>query len=289
MMNTIKTSFLMALIFALFIFVGNQIHPYGAYIAGAIALVMNVGTYWLSDKIVLGVYRARIVDEHEAPQLYNIVERITHRAGLPMPKLAIVPQQAPNAFNPKHSVVAVTEGALKLLNEEELEGVLAHEVAHIADRDMLISTIVAVMAGAIMIIATMTRFMAFFGGFGGGYGGRGNRGGGNLIALLAIAIFAPIAALLIRMAVSRTREYEADAQGARFAGSPEGLARALEKLHNRSQQVPMKTPEVTAHLFIVNPLPAQSARGQGSGMMSLFSTHPPVEERVRRLRNMQVM
>ena len=227
---------------------------------------------------MLKLYRAREVSESEAPKLHTAVERLAQRAGLPKPKVCIVPSQSPNAFatgrNPKHAVVAVTEGTLRLLDSEELEGVLAHEMAHVANRDMLISTIVAVMAGAIMMIATMLRWGMIFGGF----GGRGNRSGSPL-ALLAIVIFAPIAAMLIRLAVSRSREYEADAQGARLAGSPFGLAGALEKLQSTSRRVPLSSGPATAHLFIVNPL-------SGKGIAGLFSSHPPTEERIRRLQHM---
>ena len=268
----------MVMMTALLLFVGSRFGPHGLIIAGAFALIGNLGSYWFSDKIVLRIYHAREVSESEAPDLHATVERLAHAAGLPKPKVCIVPSQSPNAFatgrNPSHAVVAVTEGSLRLLSPEELEGVLAHEMAHVANRDMLISTIVAVMAGTIMMIAMIIRWGMLFGGM----GGRGNRNG-NPLVFLAIAILAPIAAVLIQLAVSRSREYEADAQGAKLAGSPRGLAGALEKLQMASRRVPLDSGPATAHLFIVNPR-------SGKGLAGLFSSHPPTEERVRRLRSM---
>jgi len=282
MMNTMKTGLLMALMTVLVIAIGSAFGRGGMFIAGAFALVGNVFSYWFSDKIVLTIYRAREVSPEEAPGLHSIVERLAANAGLPKPKVCIMPSESPNAFatgrNPRHAVVAVTEGAMRLLSPDELEGVLAHELGHVQNRDMLISTIVAVMAGAIMMMATMLRWGLIFGGF----GGRNSRDG-NPLALLAMALLAPIAAVLIQMAVSRSREYEADAQGARIAGSPEGLANALEKLQYASKRVPMASAgPATAHLFIVNPL-------SGKGLAGLFSSHPPTEERIRRLRSMQII
>jgi len=282
MMNTMKTGLLMVLMTVLVMAVGSAFGRQGMYIAGAIALVGNVFSYWFSDKIVLTMYRAKEVAPEEAPGLHSIVDQLAANAGLPKPKVCIIPSEAPNAFatgrNPKHAVVAVTEGAMRILSPHELEGVLAHELAHVQNRDMLISTIVAVMAGAVMMMATMLRWGLMFGGF----GGRNSRGG-NPLALLAMAILAPVAAVLIQLAVSRAREYEADAQGARIAGSSDGLASALEKLAHSSARVRMAgAGPSTAHLFIVNPL-------SGKGLAGLFSSHPPTEERVRRLRSMQVM
>jgi len=282
MMNTMKTGLLMALMTVLVIAIGSAFGRGGMFIAGAFALVGNVFSYWFSDKIVLTIYRAREVSPEEAPGLHSIVERLAANAGLPKPKVCIMPSESPNAFatgrNPRHAVVAVTEGAMRLLSPDELEGVLAHELGHVQNRDMLISTIVAVMAGAVMMMATMLRWGLIFGGF----GGRNSRDG-NPLALLAMALLAPIAAVLIQMAVSRSREYEADAQGARIAGSPEGLANALEKLQYASKRVPMASAgPATAHLFIVNPL-------SGKGLAGLFSSHPPTEERIRRLRSMQII
>jgi len=282
MMNTMKTGLLMALMTVLVIAIGSAFGRGGMFIAGAFALVGNVFSYWFSDKIVLTIYRAREVSPEEAPGLHSIVERLAANAGLPKPKVCIMPSESPNAFatgrNPRHAVVAVTEGAMRLLSPDELEGVLAHELGHVQNRDMLISTIVAVMAGAIMMMATMLRWGLIFGGF----GGRNSRDG-NPLALLAMALLAPIAAVLIQMAVSRSREYEADAQGARIAGSPEGLANALEKLQYGSRRVRMASAgPATAHLFIVNPL-------SGKGLAGLFSSHPPTEERIRRLRSMQII
>ena len=281
MWNATKTGILMVLMTALLLFVGSRFGPHGLIIAGAFALIGNVGSYWFSDKIVLRIYRAKEVSESEAPDLHATVERLAHAAGLPTPKVCIVPSQSPNAFatgrNPSHAVVAVTEGSLRLLSSDELEGVLAHEMAHVANRDMLISTIVAVMAGTIMMLATIIRWGLLFRGM----GGRGGRDGGPLV-FLAIAILAPIAAVLIQLAVSRSREYEADAQGARLAGDPRGLAGALEKLQMASQRVPLESGPATAHMFIVNPL-------SGKGLARLFSSHPPTEERIRRLRNMTII
>jgi len=286
MRNAVKTAFLMALMTVLLIVVGRLIGGMtGLIIAGAFALVMNVFAYWFSDKVVLAMYRAREVSEEEAPLLHKIVERLATQAGLPKPKVCIVPSESPNAFatgrNPRHAVVAVTEGCMRLLNEKELEGVLAHELAHVADRDMLIGTIAAVMAGAIMMLASMAQWAALMGGMGGGRGGnRQGSGAAGLIALLAVAILAPIAAMLIQMAISRSREYQADAQGARFAGTPNGLADALARLQSASERKPMAAAgPATAHLFIVNPL-------RGKNISSLFSTHPPTDERIRRLHEM---
>ena len=245
-------------------------------IAFFFAVLMNFGSYWFSDKIVLKLYRAREVSQAEAPQLHRMVGQLTQQAGLPMPKICVMPTDSPNAFatgrDPQHAVVAVTQGILKLLNEEELKGVLAHELAHVKHRDILIGSIAATLAGAIMMIASMARWAALFGGF----GGRDDDDGGGMIGLIAMSILAPIAAMLIQMAISRSREYAADAAGASYSGNPRGLASALEKISSASRRVPMKAEPATAHMFIMNPL-------SGKSLMHLFSTHPPVEKRIERL------
>ena len=238
---------------------------------------MNFFSYWFSDKIVLAMYRAKPIGEADAPGLYAIVGRLASKAGMPMPRLYLIPQEAPNAFatgrGPNHAAVAVTEGILKLMSEDELEGILAHELSHVKNRDILISSIAATIAGAIAYLAHMAQWAAMFGGF----GGRDDRDrGGGVIGLLATAIIAPIAATLIQLAISRSREYEADASGARLAGSPLGLAHALEKLGHASGRIPMDANPATAHMFIVSPF-------VGQPLMRLFSTHPPLEERIRRL------
>lgn len=222
------------------------------------------------------MYRAQEVSPEQAPQLYDTVKTLAQNAGLPMPKVYVIPKEAPNAFatgrNPEHAVVAVTQGLLNLMEHDEVKGVLAHELAHVKNRDILIGSIAATMAGAIMVLAYMARFSALFGG----RGGDGDRGGGA-IGLIAMSIMAPFAAMIIQMAISRSREYLADSTGAGFAGTPEGLARALEKLGQYSKRIALDANPSTAHMFIVNPL-------SGRSMMSLFSTHPPLEERIARLR-----
>ncbi|MBP2668932.1 MAG: Heat shock protein, Metallo peptidase, family [Deltaproteobacteria bacterium] len=274
--NTLKTTFLLAVLTILFVLVGKAIGGQsGMVIAFGLAIVMNVGSYWFSDKIVLRMYRAREVTEAEAPQLHGTVRRLATAAGVPMPKVCIIPEESPNAFatgrNPAHAVVAVTEGIVRILSPEELEGVLAHEMAHVKNRDILIGTVAATLAGAIMMMAHMARFAAIFGG-----GSRDDREGGGGLELLVMAILAPLGAMLVQMAVSRSREYLADETGARFCGRPEALARALEKIAGWSRQVPMHASPATAHMFILSPL-------SGGGLMSLFSTHPPVEKRIERL------
>ena len=276
--NQIRTTILLAVMTALIIWVGQFLGGrQGMVIAFIFAAGMNFFSYWYSDKLVLKMYRAAEVTPGQAPELYETVQRLTQRAGLPMPKLYVIPQQTPNAFatgrNPEHAVVAVTEGLLKVMNPEEVTGVLAHELAHVKNRDILIGSIAATMAGAIMILATMARWSAIFGG-----GSRDDEGGGaGFIGLIAMSIIAPMAAMIIQMAISRSREYLADATGAGFSGNPEGLARALEKLGAYSKQQPLDANPSTAHMFIVNPL-------SGRSLMSLFSTHPPLEERIARLR-----
>jgi heat shock protein HtpX len=248
----------------------------GMIIALLIAAGMNFFSYWFSDKIVLKMYRAQEVSPEQAPQVYGMVKTLAENAGLPMPKVYVIPKDAPNAFatgrNPEHAVVAVTQGLLNRMDHDEVKGVLAHELAHVKNRDILIGSVAATMAGAIMVLAHMARFSALFGG----RGGDGDRGGGA-IGLIAMSIIAPLAAMIIQMAISRSREYLADSTGAAFAGTSEGLASALEKLGQYSKRIPLDANPSTAHMFIVNPL-------SGRSMMSLFSTHPPLEERIARLR-----
>jgi len=280
-MNQIKTFILMALLTVLLVLLGNVVGGRnGALFALVFAGVMNFGVYWFSDRIVLKMYRAQEVTEAQEPVLHRIVRELTVRGGLPMPKVYIIPQDAPNAFatgrNPEHAAVAVTTGIKGLLSEEELKGVLAHELTHIGHRDILIGTIAATIAGAISFIATMARWGAIFGG-----GGDDREGGGmaQLVVVIVLTTLASLAALLIQMAISRSREYLADEGGARLAGNPLFLARALAKLDAKAQRIPMEANPSTAHMFIVNPL-------RGGGMMRLFSTHPPMEERIRRLEAM---
>ena len=283
MSNVFKTGLLLAVLTAMLVLIGGAIGgQQGMVIAFVIALVMNFVSYWFSDKMVLAAYGAQPIDEAAAPRLYAIVRRLATRADIPMPRVYLVPSETPNAFatgrNPQHAVVAVTEGIMRILDEEELEGVLAHELSHVKNRDVLISTIAATMAGAITYLAHMAQWAAVFGG----RSRDDEEGGSNPIAMILLAILAPIAALLVQMAVSRSREFQADATGAKVAGRPWGLAKALEKLQMANQAMPMAdaTP-ATAHLFIVNPL-------SGETLMRLFSTHPPLEERIARLRAMRV-
>ncbi len=282
MSTRFRTTLLMGLLTGLIVLMGRQLGgSQGMVIAFVLAAVMNVGSYWFSDKIVLAMYRAQPIEEHEAPELYGMVREIAQEAGLPMPRLFIIPDETPNAFatgrNPEHAVVAVTEGILRLLSPQEIRGVIAHEVGHILNRDILVSSIAATLAGAVMMLANMVKWSAIFGGL------RGNDeegGGGGIVGFIVAAIIAPIAAMLIQMAISRSREYLADETAARLTHNPEYLARALEKLGIASQRIPMADPQpATAHLFIVNPL-------SGGGFVNLFSTHPPIEERIRRLRSM---
>jgi heat shock protein HtpX len=276
--NWFKTTLLLGVMTALIIWIGHLFGGrQGMILAFILAMGMNFFSYWYSDKIVLKMYRAREVSPQENPQLYEMVRQIAEKAHLPMPRVYMIPNASPNAFatgrNPEHAVVAVTEGLVKLMNRDEIAGVISHEMAHVKNRDILIGSIAATMAGAIMIIASMARWAAIFGG------GRDDEDGGGLggIGLIVMSILAPIAALLIQMAISRSREYHADATGAGFAGQPYGLASALEKLGAYSRKVPLEANPSTAHMFIVNPLSARK-------MASLFSTHPPLEERIARLR-----
>ncbi|MBS1128584.1 MAG: protease HtpX [Nitrospirae bacterium] len=279
-MNTLKTVVLLTFLTVLLVFVGGAIGGRsGMIIAFGMALVMNFVSYWFSDKIVLSMYHAQPVTEAQAPDLYGSVRRLSQKAGLPMPKVYIIPEQALNAFatgrNPEHGVVAVTEGILRALSREELEGVLSHELSHIKHRDILTGTIVATIAGAISMLAQMAQWAMLFGG-----GRRDDDEGGSPIVALVMMIVAPIAAMLVQMAISRTREYEADKGGAQIAGNPYGLVNALQKLEQAAQAVPMQDAKpATAHMFIVNPL-------TGGGIMKLFSTHPPIAERVKRLREL---
>jgi heat shock protein HtpX len=277
--NQIRTAFLMGLMTILIVWVGQMLGGrQGMILAFILAAGMNFFSYWYSDKIVLKMYRAQEVTAREAPELYEMVATLARRANLPMPKVYIIPKEAPNAFatgrNPEHAVVAVTEGLLKLMDREEIMGVLAHELGHVNNRDILIGTVAATMAGAVMILASMARWAAIFGG-----GSSNDRQGGGLgaIGLIAMSIIAPMAAMIIQMAISRSREYLADTTGAAYAGNPEHLARALEKLGAYSKRLPMDANPSTAHMFIVNPL-------SGASLMRLFSTHPPLEERIARLR-----
>lgn len=274
-MNTLKTTFLMALLTVLLVFLGNAIGGQsGAMMAFILAVGMNFFSYWYSDKIVLRTYRAQEVSEAKAPQLYTIVRRLSQRAHLPMPKVYIIPNDTPNAFatgrDPNHAAVAVTEGIMRMLSEDELEGVIAHELAHIKNRDILISSVAATIAGAI-------NMLYYFGLF---FGGSDDDDGNPIVGLLMI-IIAPIAAMLIQIAISRSREFGADRVGAGICGKPMSLASALENLERGVKRIPMNATPTSAHIFIVNPL-------RGGGIRSLFSTHPSTQERVRRLREMSM-
>lgn len=276
--NTLKTTFFLAVLSVLFIFIGSIVAGQnGATIALVMAGVMNIGAYWFSDRIVLAMYRARQVTEKESPELFSVVRELTMRASLPMPKVYIMENPAPNAFatgrNPEHSAVAVTTGILSLLSRDELAGVVAHELAHIKNRDILISTVAATIAGAISYISHMASWGLMFGG---GRRDSEDRSPIGSVIAIAVMILAPIAAMLIQMAISRSREYRADESGAAICGKPLSLAGALKKLHAGSRRIPMNANPATAHMFIVSPL-------TGGGMLSLFSTHPPIEERVARL------
>jgi len=285
MSNIFKTTILLSLLTVLLVIMGGAVGGKGGMMfAFLVAVAMNFGSYWFSDKIVLKMYAAKEVSEQDQPVFYGMVRRLAVQAGLPMPKVYIIPDDSPNAFatgrNPDHAAVAATEGILRILSTEELEGVMAHELAHVKNRDILISTIAATFAGAISMIGNMLQWGAMFGA------GRGDdeEGGGigGMVGSLAMAIIAPIAAMLIQMAISRSREYLADEAGAGICGRPLALAGALRKLHNAAQAIPMQEARpATAHMFIVNPL-------TGGGLMSLFSTHPPMEERVARLEALAV-
>jgi heat shock protein HtpX len=277
-MNTFKSTLLLVTLTLFLILIGEYFGGRnGMVLAFLLSVVFNFGTYFFSDKIALRMYNAQPVTREELPRAYAAVERLTAKQGLPMPKIYVLPTESPNAFatgrNPQHASVAVTRGILQLLDDEELEGVLAHELGHVKNRDILTSSIAATLAGAITMVARMGAWASMLGG---GGGRDRERGGGGLSALLMI-IVAPIAASLIQLAISRSREYEADATGAATTGNPYALARALQKLDAYSKKIPMEASPSTAHLFIVAPL-----LGSG-GIASLFSTHPPMKERIRRL------
>ena len=278
-MNTFKTALLLTALTLFLIFLGQHFGGRnGMIIALGIAVAMNFFSYFYSDKLALSMYRAQPVTREQLPRVYNIVEQMTQRSGLPMPKIYVIPTDSPNAFatgrSPQHASVAVTQGILQLLTDEELAGVLAHELGHVRNRDILTSSIAATLAGAITILAHTGRFAMMFGGYGGGRDR--DRGGGGIGALFML-ILAPIAATLIQLAVSRSREYEADATGAHMTGNPYALASALEKLDAYSRRLPMQATPSTAHLFIVQPLLS------GADFASLFATHPPIAKRIERL------
>ncbi len=277
-MNGLKTMMLMVMLTLLLVYGGAALGGrQGMTFALMIAFFMNFISYFFSDKIVLMMYRAKEVTESEAPVLYRIVRRLTQKAGMPMPKVYIIPDMSPNAFatgrNPDHAAVAATEGIMQILTEEELAGVMAHELSHVLHRDILISTVAATIAGAISYLAQMAQWAMIFGG------GRRRDDDGNPIAALVMMIVAPIAAMLIQLAISRAREYSADEGGAKLLGNPLALASALKKLTRGTQVIPMQTNPATSHMFIVNPL-------SGKGVVKLFSTHPPLEERIARLEAM---
>ncbi len=284
MKNMLKTTVLLAALTGLLVLIGSHWGTGGMIIAFLFAVILNFGSYWYSDKIVLKIYRAKEVTPAEAPNLHRIVDGLVMRAGLPKPKVYIVESSMPNAFatgrNPEHAAVAATTGILELLSYEEMEGVLAHELAHVKNRDTLISAIAATLAGVVTMLANMAQWAAIFGGF----GGRDDDNGG-IIGLIVMAFVAPIAATLIQLAISRSREYAADAEGASICRKPWALADALEKLeYGNSHYTPkvsdVQAKESSAHMFIVNPL-------KGGTIQSLFSTHPVTEERVKRLRAMR--
>ncbi len=278
MINHIKTMFLMIILTVILMVAGELLLGEGGLvIAFGIALVMNFFAYWFSDKVAITMTRSRPLKENEAPEVYNAIRKLAESSNMPMPRIYLMPTDQPNAFaagrNPSNSVIAVTQGLVRMLNQQELEGVLAHEIAHIRNRDILVSTMAAVIAGALMIISRLGMYGMMFGG---------RREGGHpimLIIKLAALILAPLAAVLIRMAISRTREYQADSTGAVISGNPEGLASALQKMESYARRRPLQVNEAASHMFIVNPLAAK-------GLSGLFSTHPPIQERVKRLRSM---
>jgi heat shock protein HtpX len=278
-MNNIKTLVLLVTLTLILVWAGAAMGgKQGMTIAFIFALGMNFFAYWFSDKIVLKMYKAKEVTEAEAPDLYSIVRMLSQKAEIPMPKVYIIDQEQPNAFatgrNPKHAAVAVTTGIMRILSREELQGVIGHELAHVKHRDILVSTIAATIAGAISFLAQMAQWAMIFGGH------RGDDDeGGSPIAAFVMMIVGPIAAMIIQMAISRSREYAADKGGAEIAGNPRYLAGALRKLHMASQKIHMDANPSTAHMFIVNPL-------SGGGILKLFSTHPPIEERIARLESM---
>ncbi|MGD0585543.1 MAG: zinc metalloprotease HtpX [Oryzomonas sp.] len=278
-MNMLKTTLLMGLLTVLLVTIGGTLGGRnGVTMAFLLAAGMNFFSYWFSDKIVLSMYGARQIEEADDPRFYGIVRRLAQRANLPMPKVYLIDSETPNAFatgrNPEHAAVAATTGIMRILGDDELAGVMAHELTHVKNRDILISTIAATFAGAITYLAHMAQWAAIFGG-----GRRDDDEGGGVFGMLFMAILAPIAAMLVQMAISRSREFSADAGGASISGNPLSLANALQKLEMANQRIPMETNAATAHMFIVNPL-------TGGGLMTLFSTHPPIPERVARLQDM---
>lgn len=281
MINWFKTGLLLTILSGLFLAFGYLLGGNaGLYFAGIFAILMNFFSYWFSDKIVLAMHRAQPVDENSNPRLYRIVYELSQKAGLPMPRIYIVPDMAPNAFatgrSPKHSAVVVTQGLLEIMNDEELRGVLSHELSHIKNRDILIGSIAATVATAIMMLANMVKWAAIFGGF----SRDDDEGFGNIFVALAIAIVTPIVATIIQLAISRSREYLADATGAKIAGNPWGLISALEKLGRYAGQIPPRYGnETVSHMYIVNPF-------SGKNLMKLFSTHPPIEDRIEKLKNL---
>jgi heat shock protein HtpX len=277
MLNMLKTGLLLTGLTLILIWIGNLIGgQVGIIVALVFAAIMNLGSYWFSDRLVIAMSGAQPLSEQEAPQLYQMLREMTYRANMPMPRLYLIPEMQPNAFatgrDPQHGVVAVTQGLLQMMNYEEVKGVIAHELAHIKNRDTLIMAIAATIAGAISALAHMFYYATIF------LGSRDERG--NPLAALALVILAPIAAMIVQLAISRAREYEADKVGAEIAGTPVGLASALRKLEAAAHRIPNEHAQpATAHMYIVNPL-------SGGGLMALFSTHPPVAERVRRLEAM---
>ena len=280
MSNAFKTVALLGVLTGLLLWVGRYVGgAQGMTVALVFAAVMNLGSYWFSDRLVLAMYRARALSEGDAPELFRIVRELAVGAHMPMPRVYLIPTDSPNAFatgrSPEHAAVAVTEGIMRLLSTDELRGVLAHELSHVKNRDTLISAIAATLAGVVLWIAHMARWAAIFGGM-----RRDDRDdGGGALGFLLMIFVAPIAATLIQLAISRSREYEADATGARLSHAPDSLARALEKIATVSGRIPLPAGPATAHLWIVNPL-------RGDWLANLFSTHPPIEERIRRLRTM---
>jgi heat shock protein HtpX len=280
MSNAVKTTLLLGLLTGLLLWIGQALGGTQGLVLGfALAAAMNLGSYWFSDKIVLRMYGARPLSEENAPELFTMVRELATSAQMPMPRLYLVPTDSANAFatgrNPANAAVAVTDGIMRLLTRDELKGVLAHELSHVRNRDTLISAVAATLAGVVLMVARMAHFAALFGGM-----RRDDReGGGGALELLALVVVAPLAATLIQLAISRAREYEADATGARISHRPDALAAALQKIATASGRVPLDAGPATAHLWIVNPL-------RGNWLAGLFSTHPPVEERIRRLRSM---
>jgi heat shock protein HtpX len=279
-MNTLKTTFLMALLTVMMVMLGGVLGGRnGMTLAFVMAAAMNFFSYWFSDKMVLSMYGAQEISERDDPRFYGLVRRLAQRAGLPMPKVYVINSDTPNAFatgrNPEHAAVAATSGILRILSEDELAGVMAHELSHVKNRDILIQTIAATFAGAITYMAHMAQWGAMF-------GGRSDDDDGGGIGMLVMAILAPLAAMLVQMAISRSREYGADAGGASICGNPLSLANALAKLEMGNRQIPMHANAATAHMFIVSPL-------TGGGLMTLFSTHPPMQERIARLQEMARM